>query len=804
MEEPRIGVFICKCGGNIGNTVDVEAVAGVAKGWKNVIFSTFETYMCSKVGLELIRTSIEKYRLNRVVVASCSPRLHETTFRTLVESAGLNPYFFEMVNIREHNSWVHADKNEATKKAIDLVRAGVYRARYLEPLQVTKQKCSKSVLVIGGGVAGITAALNLANSDYYVYLVEREPSIGGHMAMLGKVFPTLDCAQCILTPRMADCSTHPNIKLLTYSEVLEVTGTPGNFHVKIRMKPRYIDPEKCVACGNCEKICPWKAPSEFDLGLSSRKAAYRMFPQAVPNTYIIDGTICAYVKSKKCGACLKVCSANAINFEDKEKIVEYDVGAIICATGYDLFDIEKLTEFGYNYYPEVINALQMERLLSATGPTGGYLRKPEKNKNPNEWKEAKKVAYVACVGSRDVNRGVPYCSRICCMYTIKQALLIKELLPETEVWFFYIDVRAPGRGYEEFYDNAQSHGVKFVKGKVSDIFKQEKDNRVTVRAEDTLLGNYIENEFDLVVLCPALVPDKSLFELADKLKIPLGEDGFILEKHPKLNPVSTLRDGIYACGCVLAPKDVRDSVSEAGSAASKVNELLSAGEVAISPEKAVVNEILCNGCGDCVKICPTKAMSLKNGKAIVDVFACNGCGACIPACKQNAVDLKNSTEKQILSQIEGLLEEKTDKPVIVAFLDNETAYNAADMIGLSRLNYPAQVRIIRVPSTARIGLKHILYAFAYGADGVFLGEGAKGSGSCIKANEITEERQREYKRLLRGYGVEHLRLRYSELFIPQFRKMAELLSIFTASINDLGKLKEATREKIKKEALKIA
>ncbi len=802
MEEPRIGVFICRCGGNISNWVDVEAVAEAVKGEENVVFTTVDTYMCSAPSQKMIQDKIKEYNLNRVVVASCSPKVHEATFRRCVAEAGLNPYYFEHVNIREQCSWAHMkdDIKENTRKAIDHVRGGIFRARYLEPLEERREKAHKSVLIIGGGIAGISAALTLADSGYQVHMVEKEPTIGGHMAMYGRVFPTMDCAQCILTPRMADCAVNSNIKLYTYSEVMEVTGSPGNFRVKVLMKPRYIDPEKCRGCGACAEKCPWTKSSEFDLGLGLRKAVYRPFPQAVPNIYLIDPEICAYIKTGKCGICQQVCPTGAINFEDKEKIVEVDVGAIIVATGFDLIDIEnRYPELGYGRYREVVTALQVERLLSSTGPTKGYLKVPGDPRKPMEWRDAKKIAYISCVGSRDPHRGVPYCSKVCCMYTLKHAKLIKELFPDVEIWYYYIDVRAAGRGYEEFYEEVQKAGLNLVRGKAAEVYKAENNGRLIVRAEDTLLGMVFENDFDMVVLCPALIPGKGLTDIVQKLKIPISVDGFITEKHPKLNPVSTLKEGIYVCGCSVAPKDIRDSVSEAWGAAAKVNEFLGEGEVKIKPEKVQVNLDLCNGCGRCVEVCPVEAIRLENGKAVVDVYACNGCGACIPECEPGALDLKNSTEKQLYAQIEGILKEKTDKPVILAFLDDETAYTTADLLGSTRDFYPTSIRIVRVPSSARVGLKHILYAFAYGADGVLLADGGEGSGSYPEVAKITEKRQREYKGFMRKYRIEPLRLRSTEVYISAPRFLGEVFRVFASTIEERGKLSDQVREKIKAE-----
>jgi len=782
-ETPRIGIFVCECGGNIGDVIDVKAVVDAVKNWERVIVAKQHKYLCSKPAQEMILEAIKKNNLDRIVVASCTPRMHLTTFQSVLERAGLNPYMLEFVNIREQSSWVHGPhaSDEATRKAISLIRGGYERSRLLEPLETISEKGSREILIVGGGIAGITAALQLGYLGYKVHLVERKPSIGGNMAKLTKVFPTLDCAQCILTPRMAEVGRNPNVNLLTYAEVQEVSGRPGNYYVKVFMKPRGVDVEKCRSCGVCAKVCPVTIPDDFNEGLSQRKAAYIEFPQAVPSAYVIDFDAC-----NKCRKCEQLCPAKAINIDDTGKTVELHVGAIILATGYQLYDARRLEMYGYGIYRDVITMMDLERLTSASGPTSGYVKRADGS-------DVRKIAIVLCAGSRDKNY-IPYCSRICCMYSLKQAFVLKKMLG-IDVTIYYIDIRATGKGYEDLYWRDQEAGVTFIKGKVAEVYKNSDSGKLVVLAEDTLTGESMEEEYDMVALAVPMVPPFGLKELADKMKVAIGEDGFITEKHPKLDPVDSLVAGIFACGCTLSPKDVRDTVSDALGAAAKAALFLKSEYVTTSPEKAFVIADLCNGCEACIPVCPVKAISMIDGKAKVDPFQCVGCGACIPICPKEAIDFKNATVKQILATLRGiLLEKRPDEVRIVAFVDKNVGYTGMDFLGLDRTNYPENIRIVAVPSTAILGLKHLLYAFAYGADGVLVIEGNE------EINEhFTKKRMIEFRQELAKYGVEGMRVRYSYVPLPVYKKAAELFTMFTERIKKFGPFPEEKRNSIRQQ-----
>jgi len=577
---------------------------------------------------------------------------------------------------------------------------------------------------------------------------------------------------------MAELGRNPNVDLLSYAEVKEVSGRPGNYDVKVFMKPRGVDVQKCRSCGVCAKVCPVSVPDEFNESLSQRKAAYIEFPQAVPSAYTIDFNACT-----KCGKCEQLCPAKAVSLADQGSVVDLHVGAIIVATGYELYDAKRLETFGYGTYKDVITMMDLERFVSATGPTGGYIKRADGS-------DVKKIAIVLCAGSRDKNY-VSYCSRICCMYGLKQAFVLKKMLG-IDVTIYYTDIRATGKGYEDLYWRDEEAGVDFIRGKVAEVYKN-KDGKLVAVAEDTLTGEIVEREFDMVALATPMVAPKGLKELADMMKVSIGEDGFITEKHPKLDPVDSLVTGVYACGCALSPKDVRDTVSDGLGASAKAALFLKGEYVTTSPEKAFVVNELCNGCGGCVSVCPVKAISMVEGKARVDPFQCSGCGACIPVCPQEAIDFRNATTKQIMASLRGVLADKeTGEVRVVAFVDRNVGYTGMDFLGLDRTNYPVNVRIVSVPSTAILGKKLLLSAFGLGADGVLVIEGTQEIDE-----KFTKKRMIDLGKELAGFGVENMRMRYSYVPLPVYKKAAELFSMFTDRIKKFGPLADDKRNAIR-------
>ncbi len=639
--KKKNGVFVCKCGVNIAGTVDVDKVIEEISKYPTVEHCETYDYMCSEPGQKKIEEAIKEKGLTGVIVAACSPSMHEETFRNVTEDADLNPYLCEISNIREQCSWVHEDKDKATEKAIRIIKGTIEKVNKNEELHPIKVPVTKRCLVIGAGISGIQAALDVANNGYEVYLIEKSPSIGGHMAQLSETFPTLDCSQCILTPKMVEVSRHPNIHLLTYSEVTDVSGYVGNFHVKIQKKPRYVT-DDCNLCGDCVDVCPQITVDEFDRGLTLRKAIYIPFPQAVPAKYVLDTDACLGINPLRCDKCQEACDVDAIDFDMQPETLEVDVGSIIMATGYDLYPIEEIPEYGYGKYQDVIDGLQFERLLSPSGPTRGEVRRPSDGKVP------KKVVFIQCVGSRDPECHLPYCSKICCMYTGKHAMLYKHNVPDGEAYVFYMDIRAAGKDYEEFIQRATDEDrVMYIRGRVSKIFRE--GDTIKVWGSDTLSGKKIEIDADLVVLATAIVPREETLELAKKLRISLGPNNFLKEAHPKLKPVETLSAGVFLGGAAQAPKDIPDSVAQGGGAGSKAAGILSSDELSHDPTVIEVDENKCNGCGICVNVCPYEALELNEEKGVVEVneVLCEGCGTCSAACPSGATQLRNLTDAQI-------------------------------------------------------------------------------------------------------------------------------------------------------------
>ncbi len=655
--EIRIGFYVCHCGHNIAATVDCPAVAQHVASLPGVALSRDYKYMCSDPGQELIQHDIREHRLNRVVVASCSPLLHEQTFRGAVERAGLNPFYFQMVNIREHDSWVHTERGEATGKAKALARAAVERVRFHQPLKTTRVPIHPDVLVVGGGIAGIHAALTLGNAGKKVFLVEREPSIGGHMAKFDKTFPTLDCAACILTPKMSAVRSHENINLWTYSEVVNVEGYVGNYTVTIRRKPRYVIEDLCVGCLECIKSCVYKDPrfpDEFNVGLSKRKPIYIPFPQAVPQVVVIDPERCLQVKTGKCKkSCLEACAdRKAIHFDQKEELVEIKVGTIIVATGFKLFDAKRIPQYGYGLYPNVVTSLELERLVTSSGPTSGEIILRDGSK-------PKTAGFILCVGSRDLKTN-RWCSRTCCMHSMKLAQLFKEHT-DADVFLFYMDIRAPGKGCEEFYDKSLREGIRFVRGRVAEVtdwaLAPEEEGKLVIRVEDTLAGFVRRIPVDMIVLAAGMEPQTDAQEVRRLFNMSCGTEGWFLEKHPKLAPVSTFTDGVFIAGCCQGPKDIPDSIAQAGAAAAEALALIDKGYIEQEPNTAYVVEEACSGCKSCVPLCPYKAISFDDAKlkAFINEALCKGCGTCVASCPSGSIRQHLFEDEQIFSELAGVL-----------------------------------------------------------------------------------------------------------------------------------------------------
>jgi len=645
----KIGVYICHCGTNIAATVDCEELARFASTLPRVTVARDYRYLCSDPGQDLIKNDIRDLSIDRVVVAACSPRMHEVTFRNAVSSEGLNPYFLNIANIREQCSWVHKDREKATDKAKQILRAAVARVLRQEALTARKVEIKPSALVVGAGIAGIQAALTMANEGMKVALIERAPYIGGHMAQLDKTFPTLDCASCIFTPKTVEVARNKNIELFICSEVVEVKGHVGDFKVAIRKQPAYVDHNRCTGCGDCVEACVLKkgVPSEFEESMARRRAIYIAFPQAVPLKAVVDKESCLLLSKGKCKkSCVEACKAEAIDFEQKEEVVKREVGSIILATGYDLYDPHLLPQYGYDVYENVITNLQFERLASPSGPTRGEVLL-------KDGAVPKGIAFLHCIGSRDENANL-YCSRVCCMASMKQAHLAKEKTG-AEIYEFYIDINAFGKGYQEFYKRVREEGIYFIRGKGSEIFKR--DGRLVVAAEDTMLGTPVEIPVDMVVLGTGLTARHDAEKVAQVLGISQSADRFFMEAHPKLRPVATNVDGIFLAGCCQGPKDIPDTVAHASAAAAEAISLSAQGEIEVEPTTATINPDLCAGCKLCIEICPYSAIDFLDAKGIsvVNEALCKGCGACTAICPSKAASQNHFTQDQVLSEVEGMV-----------------------------------------------------------------------------------------------------------------------------------------------------
>jgi heterodisulfide reductase subunit A len=654
--QVRIGFYVCHCGHNIAGIVDVADVAAYAGTLPGVVVSRDYRYMCSDPGQELIEQDIKEHKLNRIVVASCSPLLHEHTFRSATAKGGLNPFYFQMVNIRENVSWVNEDRREATDKVKDLIRAAVRRVTLHKPLEPKKVPIHPDVLVVGGGIAGIHAALTLANAGKQVTLVEREPTIGGYMAKFDKTFPTLDCAACILTPKMSAVKNHPNITLRTYSEVTKVGGYVGNYQITLKRKPRYVSEDLCVGCLECIDACIYKEgkyADEFNVGLSKRKPIYIPFPQATPQVVVIDRETCIDFKSGKCKkTCIESCDRDAIDLQQKETIEEITVGTIILSTGFQTFDPKKTPYYGYGHYDNVYTSLEVERLVNASGPTSGEIVL-------RDGTHPKTIGIIHCVGSRD-EKTHKWCSRVCCMYSLKLAHLLKEHTG-AEVYNFYIDMRAAGKGYEEFYDKVLKEGVHFIRGRVAEVtdwpVMKEEEGKLIIRVEDTLIGIVRRIPVDMVVLSVGLEPQADAQAVRRMFNISCSTEGFFMERHPKLAPVDTFTDGIFIAGACQGAKDIPDTVAQAGAAAAQALALIDAKEMELEPNTAFILQEECSGCKSCLTICPYMAISHDEatGKAQINEALCKGCGTCVASCPSGVIRQNLFEDDQIFSEIDGLL-----------------------------------------------------------------------------------------------------------------------------------------------------
>ena len=767
----RVGVFLCHCGNNISDKIDFHSLKNNITD-NDVVLIDENQHICSNDGQEMIIESIKSHKLDGVVVAACSPKIHEQKFMKCVEKADMNKYLMDIANIREQCAWIPKDP-DPTQRALDIINSSINAVKTGVAHENIRLPITKTALIIGGGISGINAALSLANHNIKVYLIEKSATIGGNMVRIGKMFSadtmSEECAMCSLGPLIGEVAENPNIEVITLSEVTEVTGHAGNFTVNIETSPKLIDSDKCKSCGECGSVCNVETADEWNANLSMRKAVYRPFSGAMPSSYTIDENVCI-----KCGSCLNVCNADAIKLDNPSTKLTLNIGAIIVATGFEELKPMNMEEFGYNKLDGVVTQMELARILAVNGPTSGKLITPSTGKKP------KRIVMVQCVGSRDRKPGsIPHCSTICCMVALKHANYIINHNKGTEVYICYTDMRTPGT-YENYYFETQKKGEKslrFIRGKVAQV-KQINEHLMTARVEDTLGGGVTDIETDMVVLSCALKPSETIDQLQEATRIALTDEKFIKEKNPKMDPTQTTIPGIFVCGTAKGGMDVTESINMSRSAASRVSEMLIQKNMEIEPDFAVVDHKKCIECMKCIEICPSNAI-YQDETIKIDPIACKGCGYCISKCEENAISLPLSSDDDIYSRIEGAL--GSGIPAIIAFLDKDIAYVAADNMGTNKVNYPTEVRIIKIPSILRLDIKHALYAFKHGAKGIFLGDGT----ANIAGNQVNgkmDEKVQELKKGIMEAGIEPERISFYKAYLPHYKGLATKLDDFSRDL----------------------
>jgi heterodisulfide reductase subunit A len=778
----RIGVYVCHCGSNIASVVTPSEVVEYAKTLPNVVISKEHRYMCSDPGQALIQEDIVEYNLDRVVVGACSVAMHEPTFRACISDAGLNPFMFEMANIREHDSWVHShEKDAAIEKAKEIVASAVAKVSHVRPLDMFRVPVTKRAMIIGGGIAGISAALDLADMEIETYLVEKTPTIGGRMAQLDKTFPTMDCSICIEAPKMVDVGKNPHIHLMTYSEVKEVDGYIGNFTVKVEQKPRYVLLDRCTGCGLCAEVCPIDIPNEFEEGLGPRKAIYVPMAQAVPSVYTIDRDACI-----ECYKCVEACGElEAINFAVEPEVVELNIGAIIAATGIDLWDPTVIEEYGYGVYDNVTTMMEIERLHCAGGPTVGEFVRPSDGKTPET------LGLIQCVGSRD-KRYNEYCSGFCCMYTIKNAILLKWLYPEMDITIFRIDIRTPGKTYEEFYERARQTGIRFVQGRPAEIREDPVTKNLIVRADNASLGKPMEYEFEMVGLANAAIPTEGAKDLARILTVPTDTHGFFMESHPKLKPIDTPTEGVYLAGSAQGPKDIPQSVGQGSGAAGRAARVLTHDEWEIDPIVAYVYPDRCinargGKCSICFEACPYGAIDNRPGSGEptrIIPAKCHGCGTCVAECPHNAITQHHFTDAQIIAQVHALLADRPEEKIL-AFTCRWCSGMGADNAGVSHFEYPANTRNILVMCAGRVDRDFVMEAFRLGAGAVVVSGCHPQDCHYIDGRQHADERMSRLATQLEKLGITPGRFRVESISATEGAKWARVMRETNETIQEL-------------------
>ena len=777
-ERPDTALFICRCGSNIAGVIDIDALKERYEEYDLTLVDV-DDHLCAEQGLRTLTDNIKKSKAKKVVIAGCSPHLHKDLFTEAARDAGIDPGHLQIANIREQCSWVHVDNPKAAlNKAAAIIDSCLALVKESNPILLRKTEVTRRALVIGGGVAGLTTALRTAEAGIETIIVEREGFLGGHMAKWDKLFPTFDCSICILGPIMTRVARHPLIRIITLADITNIEGTPGSYTVTVNQHARYVDIETCTGCNKCLEVCPVDVVDSYNYGLGKRKAIVRPSMDAVPLAPFIDMENCV-----GCQSCAGVCEPKSLRFDDVDKLEEIEVGAIIVATGFQPFDARLVEEYGYGENLSVITSAELERLINPEGPTGGRIISPATGEIP------KQIVFVPCVGSRSQRLGRPYCSRVCCTAAVKEVVQIKQQLPDSETFVFYTDMRTFGKGYEELYERAaKDHNVRFIRGSIGDVVYDPATEKTMIRAEDTLLRRIVELDVDLVVLMIGMDPDPSNRKIADLLKVPLDENGFFLEQHPKLNPSSTFSRGVFLAGVAQGPKDIADTVAHAGLAASRVIDLLSREKVEIEACVPSFTPEPCLRCLACVKTCTSNAITYDSVIPEINLVACRACGACVAACPSGALDLPCLTNEQLTKSVKAAVASNPIRPSIVGFLCRWCAYSAADRAGTARLSYPPNLIPIEVPCTGRVGSQIILTAFAEGADGVALLGCHEQDCHYRSGAKRAKDRTENLRKIIEASGIDGRRLYFGSASASEGERFANHVIEFNRLITSIGPL----------------